>query len=37
MLNSSMVGTGFTMEGIHNGYVMFDLLRSRPHRPPYTT
>jgi len=26
MSNSSMVGTGFTMEGIHNGYVMFDLL-----------
>ena len=37
MSNSSMVGTGFTMEGIHNGYVMFDLLRSRPHHPPYTT
>ena len=26
MENSSMVGTGFTMEGIHNSYVMYDLL-----------
>ena len=26
MENSSMVGTGFAMEGIHNSYVMFDLL-----------
>jgi len=26
MANSSMVGTGFTPEGIHNSYVMFDLL-----------
>ena len=27
MANSSMVGTGFTMEGIHNRYVMYDLMR----------
>ena len=26
MPNSSMVGTGFTPEGIHNSYVMYDLL-----------
>ena len=26
MENSSMVGTGFAMEGIHNSYVMYDLL-----------
>ena len=27
MANSSMVGIGFTMEGIHNSYVMYDLMR----------
>ena len=27
MANSSMVGTGFTMEEIHNSYVMYDLMR----------
>ena len=27
MANSSMVGTGFTMEGIHNSYIMYDLMR----------
>ena len=26
MINSTMVGTGFAMEGIHNSYVMYDLL-----------
>ena len=26
MAGSSMVGTGFTMEGIHNSYVMYDLM-----------
>ena len=26
MANSSMVGTGMAMEGIHNAYVMYDLL-----------
>ena len=26
MEGSSMVGTGFTMEGIHNSYVMYDLM-----------
>ena len=26
LANSSMVGTGFTMEGIHNSYVMYDLM-----------
>jgi len=26
MVNSTMVGTGFAMEGIHNSYVMYELL-----------